>query len=34
VEKLTWITILWLATLGAFLQEADWAPLIADDAEL
>jgi hypothetical protein len=31
---LTWIAILWLASLGVFLQEAEWAPLIADDAEL
>ena len=29
-----WIAIMWLASLGAFLQEAEWAPLVADDAEL
>jgi len=34
VENLTWIAIMWLASLGAFLQEAEWAPLVPDEAEL
>jgi hypothetical protein len=34
VEELTWIAILWLASLGAFLHQVDCAPLIADDEEL
>jgi hypothetical protein len=33
VEKLTWIAIIWLASLGVFLQEAEWAPFVADDTE-
>jgi len=33
-KNLTWIAIMWLASMGAFLQEAEWAPLVPDDAEL
>jgi len=31
---LIWIAIMWLASVGAFLQEVEWAPLVPDDVEL